>query len=142
MRLLIDAQLPSALCARFGERGVEAAHVRDTLGGQALDREIADHVEQFALVLLTKDDDFLLRHPPDRSRLIWLRCGNLTNRRLRAWLEARWPLIQVKLEQGEKVIEVRGSQPSHPEHLPHSLASRRPPLRCRHASRTSGQPLT
>lgn len=40
---------------------------------------------------MTKDDDFLLRHPPVRSRLIWLRCGNITNRALREWLGKRWP---------------------------------------------------
>ena len=45
MRLLIDAQLPPALCGWFEERGIEAAHVRDVLGGQAPDREIAHYAE-------------------------------------------------------------------------------------------------
>ena len=106
MRLLIDAQLPPALCDWFRDRGHEAEHIRDILGGQTPDPEIARYAEQHEAVLVTKDDDFL-RHPPDRSRLIWLRCGNISNRRLRLWLAPRWLLIEERLEQGEKVIEVR-----------------------------------
>lgn len=84
MRLLIDAQLPPALCDWFAARGFEATHVTDALGGQMPDREIARFVEAHELVLVTKDDDFLLRYPPVRSRLLWLRCGNISNRGLRA----------------------------------------------------------
>lgn len=107
MRLLIDAQLPPALCDWFDGDAFEAKHVRDVLGGQTPDRDIARYVEQHELVLLTKDDDFVLRHPPVRSRLVWLRCGNITNRGLRAWLEPRWPLVEAKLEQGDRIVEVR-----------------------------------
>lgn len=103
-RLLVDAQLPPALCDRFDERGWDAEHGRDTLGGQTPDQEIAAYAERHEQV--TKDDDFLLRHPPDRSRLVWLRCGNIT-RGLREWLEPRWPLVEIRLDQGDKVVEVR-----------------------------------
>ena len=34
----------------------------------------------FEGILITKDDDFRLRHPPAGYRLVWLRCGNITNR--------------------------------------------------------------
>lgn len=107
MRFLIDAQLPPAICVWFQERGLVAGHVIDTLGGQTPDREIAAHVERHALILVTKDDDFVLWYPPGRSRLLWLRCGNITNRGLRLWLDARWPTIEARLRQGERVIEVR-----------------------------------
>lgn len=106
-RLLVDAQLPPALCDWFGDHGCDAAHVRHVLGGQTPDHQIAAYVERHELVLVTKDDDFLLRHPPDRSRLVWLRCGNITNRGLREWLAPRWPLVEARLEQGELVVEVR-----------------------------------
>ncbi|MEK7343904.1 MAG: DUF5615 family PIN-like protein [Pseudomonadota bacterium] len=59
------------------------------------------------MTLVTKDDDFLLRHPPVRSRLLWLRCGNISNRGLRIWLDARWPMIAERLDQGDRVVEVR-----------------------------------
>jgi len=107
MRLLIDAQLPPGLCDWFQERGLAAAHVRDVLGGQAPDRAIHDHVERQALTLVTKDDDFLLRYPPVRSQLIWLRCGNITNRGLRLWLAPLWPTVEARLKEGERIVEVR-----------------------------------
>lgn len=107
MQLLIDAQLPPALCDWFRERGLVANHVIEQLGGQTPDRVIADHAERHELILVTKDDDFLLRYPPVRSRLLWLRCGNISNRGLRLWLDARWPAIWNRLEQGDTVVEVR-----------------------------------
>ena len=106
-RLLVDAQLPPALCDWFNERGFAAAHVRDVLGGQTPDRDIAAYAEANALILVTKDDDFLLRYPPIRSRLLWLRCGNISNRGLRLWLDPLWPAIEARLREGDLVIEVR-----------------------------------
>lgn len=107
MRFLIDAQLPPALCGWFKERSLSASHVINELGGQTPDRKIAAYVEQHEFVLVTKDDDFLRRYPPIRSRLIWLRCGNISNRGLRLWLDARWTAIEARLNEGERVIEVR-----------------------------------
>lgn len=107
MRLLIDAQLPPAICGWFLQRSIEAQHVREVLGGQASDREIALYVETHELVLVTKDDDFMLRHTPVRSRLLWLRCGNISNRGLRLWLDARWSQIATRLAGGDLIIEVR-----------------------------------
>jgi predicted nuclease of predicted toxin-antitoxin system len=107
MRFLIDAQLPPALCGWFGERGFEAEHVTQRLSGQTPDAEIAAFAITEALVLVTKDDDFALRHPPEAYQLIWLRCGNITNRALRVWLLERWTELLVKLDAGEGLIEVR-----------------------------------
>ena len=107
MRLLVDAQLPPARCAWLEERGHEAEHVITTLGGQTPDRVIAAYVEEHGLVLVTKDDDFLFRHPPVRSHLIWLRCGNISNHALRAWLAPRWDRIEDRLRKADRVIEVR-----------------------------------
>lgn len=107
MRFLIDAQLPPALCGWFEERGFEAEHVSQGLGGQTHDAEIATFAAAEGFVLVTKDDDFSLRYPPVDYSLVWLRCGNITNRALREWLAARWDLLLVKLEAGEGLIEVR-----------------------------------
>jgi predicted nuclease of predicted toxin-antitoxin system len=107
MRFLVDAQLPPALCKWFGEQGFEAVHVTERLGGQTPDVAIAAHVTAEGLVLVTKDDDFALRHPPVDCQLLWLRCGNITNRALREWLVARWLPVKEKLEAGERLVEVR-----------------------------------
>jgi predicted nuclease of predicted toxin-antitoxin system len=107
MRFLIDAQLPPGLCAWFAERGFAAEHVAQVLGGQTPDAQIITYVERHSLVLVSKDDDFVMRFPGRSYRLLWLRCGNITNRALSAWLGDRWQAIVRKLEAGEKLIEVR-----------------------------------
>lgn len=107
MRFLIDAQLPPALCGWLEERGFEAEHVCRRLGGQTPDAEIAAFAAAEGFVLVTKDDDFALRHPPVDYRLVWLRCGNIANLALREWMLERWTLLLVKLEAGEELIEVR-----------------------------------
>ena len=77
------------------------------LGGQTPDADIAACAVAEGLVLVTKDDDFALRHPPGGYNLVWLRCGNITNRALRAWLDERWEPLLAALETGETLIEVR-----------------------------------
>ncbi|MDO6413733.1 DUF5615 family PIN-like protein [Sphingomonas sp. BIUV-7] len=107
MHFLIDAQLPPALCPWFEEQGHTAAHVADILGGQCPDRLIAARAAQDRAILVTKDDDFRLRFPPEDYQLLWLRCGNITNRALRLWLDARWITIEARLQEGDRLVEVR-----------------------------------
>lgn len=111
MRFLIDAQLPPALCEWFGEQGFEAEHVTQRLGGQTPDADIAACASAEGFVLVTKDDDFALRHPPESYQLVWLRCGNITNRALRGWLLARWAPLLAALNAGERLLEVRQTPP-------------------------------
>ena len=107
MQCLIDAQLPPALCSWFVEQGHEASYVAQVLGGQTPDGEIAHYAATNGLVLVTKDDDFVLRHTPDTCRLIWVRCGNITNRALRDWLSVRWPALVDRLDEGDRLVEMR-----------------------------------
>ena len=58
-------------------------------------------------MLVTKDEDFLLIRLPDRFALLWLKCGNATNRALTAWLEERWSRVEELLAAGERVIELQ-----------------------------------
>ena len=89
------------------EQGIEAEHVFEVLGGQTPDARIAAYAEANQLVLLTKDDDFRLRFAPGIYRLVWLRCGNITNRALRVWLGERWPEVRRRIEEGDVLVEVR-----------------------------------
>jgi predicted nuclease of predicted toxin-antitoxin system len=107
MRFLIDAQLPPGLCDWLAARGFEADHVTRVLGGQTPDAEIAAHARANGFILVSKDDDFAFRFPPDDYQLVWLRCGNVTNRALSAWLGQRWTLLIERLKAGEGLIEVR-----------------------------------
>lgn len=46
----------------------------------ASDDEIAARAEADDAVLVSKDEDFVTPRLPDRYALLWLRCGNATNR--------------------------------------------------------------
>ncbi|GAO40411.1 hypothetical protein SCH01S_48_00700 [Sphingomonas changbaiensis NBRC 104936] len=107
MRFLVDAQLPPGLCAWLQEQGFASEHVTETLGGQTPDAAIVGYAERHGLILVSKDDDFVTRFPERSYRLLWFRCGNITNRALSAWLAERWEAIVSKLEDGESLIEVR-----------------------------------
>lgn len=106
MKFLVDAQLPPALCAWLESQGHEAAHVTHLGMGDASDAAVADHAAANALIVISKDEDFIVLRRHDRFGLVWLRCGNTTNRALTAWLNPRWPRITTLLDRGEHFIEV------------------------------------
>lgn len=106
MKFLVDAQLPPRLCRWLEARGHQAEHVYDLGLHTAIDAEVAAQAESRGAVLVTKDEDFLTLRLPDRFVLVWLRCGNATNRALAIWLEARWEQVEALLARGERVIEL------------------------------------
>ena len=107
MKFLVDAQLPPLLCDWLRVRGAEAVHVSQILSGEATDSEIADRALAEELIVITKDDDFVSRYGRQQPRVVWLRIGNASNRRLAVWLDERWAAIIEALDSGETVIEVR-----------------------------------
>ena len=107
MTLLVDAQLPPALVGWLLRRGLDAYHVADVDLAGASDVEIARYAEHHKLTIISKDADFTSLRNPDRFGLIWLRCGNITNPKLVAWLQPRWSAILKMLNDGERSIEVR-----------------------------------
>lgn len=107
MKLLLDAQLPPALCRWFEERGHEAVHAQDLPDPPVTDEFIVALAEHEGLVVVSKDEDFLRLHRGNRFQLLWLRCGNITNRSLRVWLDDRWTAVEAMLEAGERLVELR-----------------------------------
>ena len=107
MKFLIDAQLPPGLARWFEARGLVAVHVYELGLGAASDSEIASYAEGEGYVLVSKDDDFLTVRLPNRFALLWLRCGNTTNRALAVWMDERWQRTTDLLERGERLIELR-----------------------------------
>ena len=107
MRFLIDAQLPPALARWLEDRGHEATHVGAIGMVAASDAAIAARAAADGAVLVSKDEDFVTLRRPDRFALVWLRCGNATNRVLFTWLAPRWPEVERLLEKGERFAEVR-----------------------------------
>lgn len=92
--------------------GVEAVNL-DSIGLRtALDVEIFQRARHSGHVIMTKDDDFVdivtrLGPPP---QILWITCGNVTNRALRELLARAFPAAQAHLAAGEPVVELTNQQ--------------------------------
>jgi predicted nuclease of predicted toxin-antitoxin system len=107
MKFLVDAQLPPGICLRLRQLGHEAVHVSEIGSTNATDVQIAAVAIRENMILITKDEDFLALRRPDRFAMLWLRCGNITNQGLAAWLEPLWKDVEALLEAGERLVELR-----------------------------------
>jgi predicted nuclease of predicted toxin-antitoxin system len=107
----IDAQLPPALAQWLQSDRTHARHVEELGLHRARDTEIfeAARAASAPVAVITKDDDFarlLDRHGPP-PQVVWLRCGNVTNRELRRIVLEAWPRALNLLVAGEALIEIR-----------------------------------
>ena len=111
MTLWVDAQLPPAIAAWSTETlGVAAVAVRDLGLRDATDHEIFAVAQAQAVIVLTKDRDFIdlvERHgaPP---HVIWLTCGNTSNARLREILGVALGDALALVNSGERLVEMSG----------------------------------
>lgn len=109
MKFWIDAQLPPALAAWLaGQYGVEAHSLRDLGLRDATDNGIFDAARQTGLVVISKDSDFVdlvSRHgmPP---QLLWVTCGNVTNRKLQAAFDKTFAEALAALSAGQPIVEI------------------------------------
>lgn len=109
MKFLVDAQLPPSLANHLRSLGHEAAHVVDHGLRDGEDPDILTLARQQGCCVITKDEDFQLhwlfgvRDVP----IVWLRCGNISNRDLKSRVTALLPDILQRLQGGETLIEVR-----------------------------------
>ncbi|HEY3137183.1 MAG TPA: DUF5615 family PIN-like protein [Blastocatellia bacterium] len=109
MIIWLDAQL-SPTIAKWIEAtfAVEARALRDLGLRDATDREIFRAARAADAIVMTKDSDFVtiqnqLGAPP---RIIWLTCGNTSNRYLRTLLTTAFPKALELLEGGEDLVEI------------------------------------
>jgi len=109
VRFLVDNQLPVALADWLRDRGHETEHVLDIQLAQAKDNPIWLYAIKTAAVIVTKDEDFAewVRRGRPGPAVVWLRLGNSTRRELMAWIAPIWPTIMRRLEDGERLVEVR-----------------------------------
>lgn len=111
MKLWLDAQLSPALASWITSSfSVQCIPVRDLQLRDATDRRIFLSARDAGAVLVSKDVDFLrlleeLGPPP---QLIWVTCGNTSNRRLQALFQTAWPQIVSLLDAGEPIVELGG----------------------------------
>ena len=109
MRLWIDAQLPPTLANWIkAQCNVDACNL-DVIGLRGADDvEIFEALRRPGEVILSKDDDFVdlvtrLGTPP---QLLWVTCGNVTNRSLRVILNRSLDGALALLANGEPVVEL------------------------------------
>jgi len=97
LNFLVDAQLPPALAQWISARGHPATHVFDIALVKAPDADVWEHARRQNAIVISKDEDFVDRWLLDQDpvALIWIRRGNL------------WPDTLKRLEQGERLIELR-----------------------------------
>jgi predicted nuclease of predicted toxin-antitoxin system len=108
--LWLDAQFPPSLAAWLASNyDVSAVGVRDLGLRDAEDREIFDQARAHGgVVIVSKDSDFVdlierLGTPP---QLLWVTCGNLSNKRLQQVFGALLPDALKILAAGEAVVEI------------------------------------
>jgi len=112
MKIWIDAQLPPTLAIWLTNTfGVEATALRELGLRDAKDVEIFEAARVSNAVIMTKDSDFVdlacrLGTPP---QILWLTCGNVTNRNLQRILLSALPDALEQLRQGEAIIEISSS---------------------------------
>ena len=109
MNFLVDAQLPPALAHWIVSQGHQATHVFDIGLETSDDPVIWECARRENTAIISKDEDFvdhwLLSAEP--VQLVWIRKGNCSNRALLDWLGPLWPDAVKRLEQGERLIELR-----------------------------------
>jgi predicted nuclease of predicted toxin-antitoxin system len=110
VNFLIDAQLPPALARWISGLGPhQAVHAFDLGLHTADDSVLWKYALEHQAVIITKDEDFvdcwLLSNQP--AALVWVRKGNCSTQSLLSWFEPLWPDIVKRLEQGERLVELR-----------------------------------
>lgn len=109
MKLWIDAQLPPALARWLTETfSLEAHSLRDLGLRDAKDLEIFMAARAENVIIMTKDSDFIdlvcrLGKPP---QILWLTCGNVTNRNLKRLLFGTLEEALERLSQGDLIVEI------------------------------------
>ncbi len=107
MTLIVDAQLSPKLASWIEEKfSLKAYSVRDIGLRDASDETIFKKAHELSV---TKDIDFLklqdkLGVPP---QVIWIRCGNTTNDRMKAILNRTFPNIIKLIKSGERFVEIK-----------------------------------
>ena len=110
MTLWIDAQLSPALAARINRNFpvIDAKSIRALQLQYANDREIFDAARKARAIIMSKDSDFLklidqFGTPPS---IIWITCGNTSNKKMREILGSSLEKAIAMITSGEPVVEI------------------------------------
>lgn len=107
MELWLDMNLPPSPWIAHETRSV-CRHVAELGLSTATDAEVFRRARAAGAVLVTKDADYarLIRGVEPPPRVVWIRFGNVTNRRFRGLMAPLLPALLESLQAGEKLIEI------------------------------------
>lgn len=109
MKFWIDAQLPPQLAQWLRITfSVEATSLRELGLRDAQDIEIFERAKIEGIVIVTKDSNFIelamrFGTPP---QILWVTCGNVTNRYLKSLFSETFLQALRLLEEGEMIVEI------------------------------------
>ena len=109
MKFWVDAQLPPLLATWLSEQfHVEAFSLRALGLRDACDAEIFQAAQQQGIVIISKDSDFveLVSRYGTPPQLIWVTCGNVTNRQLQIVCHKTFAASLELLAAGQVMVEI------------------------------------
>ncbi|MHB1590433.1 MAG: DUF5615 family PIN-like protein [Sulfuricella sp.] len=109
MKFWVDAQLPPLLATWLSEQFDVKAFSLRTLGlRDACDAEIFQAAQQQGIVIISKDSDFveLVSRYGTPPQLIWVTCGNVTNRQLQIVFNKTFAASLELLAAGQVMVEI------------------------------------
>jgi predicted nuclease of predicted toxin-antitoxin system len=112
MTIWIDAQLSPEIATWVSSNfPVQAFALRDLGLRDATDRQIFAAAQKAGAVVMTKDSDFveLVERYGTPPQVLWLRCGNTSNARLKQILNLTLSQALILLEAGESLIEINAT---------------------------------
>ena len=107
MKFWIDAQLPPTLAQQSTQTfSVEAFSLKDLNLREIFDKAKIADVDN--IVIITKDRDFieLVNRFDSPPQILWVTCGNVTNRYLKLLFTNTFTNALQLLEAGEKIVEI------------------------------------
>ena len=109
MTIWIDAQLSPKLADWLTKKfPVKAIAIRDLGLRDAADQEIFNAAKDKSVVIMTKDIDFLeiLTNKGAPPQILWITCGNTSNKFLKGILESTLTKAIELLKKGEDIVEI------------------------------------
>ena len=109
MKFWLDAQLPPTLAKFLSEEfNVQADPLRELGMRDADDMEVFEKARDKNVTIISKDSDFVelvqrLGSPP---QLLWVTCGNVSNKHMRHIFTKLFPDALSMLREGEAIVEI------------------------------------
>ncbi|MBI5730897.1 MAG: DUF5615 family PIN-like protein [Ignavibacteriales bacterium] len=109
MKIWIDAQF-SPLIAKWlkDELKIDSFPLKELGLRDATDKEIFHKAKENDAIVLTKDADFLelLKRFGSPPKIIWVTCGNTSNKKFQEILSKQIERIKKFVDEGENLIEI------------------------------------